>query len=328
MEKISQKRIYTEISISRGIGIISVVLFHSIATGIPIIQSLQKICDSFQMPLFFFLSGFVSIEILKVSNMSSYIYFIKKKAKRLIIPYFVLGILVFIPKLILNNYATVKIIPTRFLVDLIVFGKNPITFLWFLYVLFMIFIIYSYLIKKNINLTLLLNFVLYCFISIVNISIPIFCMSSVIYFANYFTLGLICRLKYDELVKKISSIKLLTLMVCSFIILFVCLELSSNIFIIRIIEGLSGIVATLSISNLIINTKVGKVMNTIGIYSYDIYLLSWFGQNIPRILLGQILGMNTVIIFVSMLIGGLIVGIISKYILRKIPLINKYILGN
>lgn len=322
------KKKYTEISIARGIGIIAVVLFHSIATEIPIICYIQKICDSFQMPLFFFLSGFVALGILNITNMECYVNFIKKKAKRLILPYFILGISLFIPKLLLNNYAVIKVIPNKYIQDLVVYGNNPITFLWFLYVLFIIFVIYSYLIKKNIKLTLIINFALYSFLALTNLNITILRIGQVVYFANYFILGFACRLKYDEIIIKLKNKQIVTIMVCSIVMLLVFLELNYSIYIFSFVKGMLGIVAIISISNLILKTTAGKILDIIGAYSYDIYLLSWFGQNVPRIVLGQILGLNTGIIFISMLVGGLSVGIVSKYILRKIPLFNKYVLGN
>ena len=70
-------------------------------------------------------------------------------------------------------------------------------------------------------------------------------------------------------------------------------------------------------------------MVDIGNYSYDIYLLSWFGQNIVRIL-AQIVGisLNSWIVFVGMFVGGISVMFISKYIFRKNRITNNYILGN
>ena len=62
-----KKNRYTEIDIARGIGILLVVLGHSIKqTGVSAtwIRILTYIIYSFHMPLFFCLSGFVSAKIL------------------------------------------------------------------------------------------------------------------------------------------------------------------------------------------------------------------------------------------------------------------------
>ena len=62
---------YTEVDIARGIGILFVVLGHSIKqTGVQAgwIRILTYIIYSFHMPLFFCLSGFVSARLLRMNR--------------------------------------------------------------------------------------------------------------------------------------------------------------------------------------------------------------------------------------------------------------------
>lgn len=325
---IIKKKRYKEIDIARGIGAIAVVFFHSSSNGLPLIPYLQKILDGFQMPLFFFLSGFVSLKIFRIDSIQSYKIFIRAKAHRLITPYFILGMLVFLPKLVMNQYAKTKLMPSRFLSDLFLRGINPIVLLWFIYVLFLIFVIYTWFIKKNIKLTLILNFILYFLMKATGVSISILNLSSVIYFANYFVLGLMIRSYYDNIPNNTNKNKLILFALSGLIILLLGLQFSSQHFLMESIKGLGGIIFILSLSTLIKNNEIGSSLAKIGNYSYDIYLLAWFGQVAARIIVGQILGLPEVFVFISMLLGGLIVGVISKYTLRKIDLTNKYILGN
>lgn len=79
-------------------GIIFVVMGHSGFTNEIIserLSGLQKWIYSFHMPLFFFISGYLfSLTNKSLSNIQSG-QFIKKKLKRLMIPYFVLGTIIF-----------------------------------------------------------------------------------------------------------------------------------------------------------------------------------------------------------------------------------------
>ena len=74
------KKYYNEITIAKGIGILLVVLGHALKqTGVSNVpgNALISIIYSFHMPLFFVLSGFVSVKILQYSKMTEYINYIK-----------------------------------------------------------------------------------------------------------------------------------------------------------------------------------------------------------------------------------------------------------
>lgn len=102
------KKYYNEITIAKGIGILLVVLGHALKqTGVSNVpgNALISIIYSFHMPLFFVLSGFVSVKILQYSKMTEYINYIKSRAARLLIPYFVMGILYMPLKYFMNRFA-------------------------------------------------------------------------------------------------------------------------------------------------------------------------------------------------------------------------------
>lgn len=323
-----EKEYYNEINISRAIGIIMVVMFHSIGPNSALLEYIKNIFNTIQMPLFFFISGFVAYKIKSISTKNDYLKFINKKFKRLAIPYLILGIILFLPKLILNKYAVVKLNPNLFFSDLILFGNNPITFLWFLYVLFMIFVIYTVPLRKNMILTLLINLILYLVLRINGINISLFVLSKIIYYANYFMVGFVIYDSYAYIKDKIVSKNVIVVLLSTlYIIIITGMNISSII--INLITPIVGILSVISISLLLENTKVGNVLEYVGSYSYDIYLLSWFGQNIFRIAC-QIIGIDlyTWYAFVGMFICGISIIFVSKFILRKQKYINKYILGN
>lgn len=322
------KLYYKEINIARGIGIMMVVLFHSIGPNTELISYIKNICNIVQMPLFFFISGFVAFRISKIHSSKEYLNLIKSKLKRLIIPYVFLGLLMFIPKLLLNSFAVIKLDPSTFIYDLLVLGNNPITFLWFLYVLFMIFVVYTMMIKKNAKITLILNLFVYIALSTSNINIYIFRISTLIYYANYFILGFIAFNYYNSIKDKVSQYIGMVSILSTFYILIAPTIVGGNIFV-NILNAIIGIIGVISISIILSKIEIGNLFEYIGKYSYDIYLLSWFGQNIIRVG-AQIIGinLNTWIVFICMFIGGMSVIFVSKCIFRNNKYTNKYVLGN
>ena len=131
-----KKNRYTEIDIARGIGIFFVVLGHSIKqTQIQAawIRILTYIIYSFHMPLFFCLSGFVSAKILRMHKHER-IQYVSSRARRLLIPYFTIG-LIYIPVKLKLSEAAVKPFAVSDIWKLLI-GQNPDVSLWFLYILF------------------------------------------------------------------------------------------------------------------------------------------------------------------------------------------------
>ncbi len=132
------------LDIAKGIGIILVVIGHCIPdaaspAGIPVpaMKVLHDVIYSFHMPLFFFISGFLISR--KVGSIQSKKTLITKKIKRLLIPYFFVGLCYAPLKLLLSQFANK---PYDFNnLWKIFLGVNPDGELWFLYALFMISLI-------------------------------------------------------------------------------------------------------------------------------------------------------------------------------------------
>lgn len=141
----------------RAIAIISVVLGHSIilynpqwnifetTVECPFLQKLYQFIACYQLALFVLLSGYLFFSsCLKEIPFSS---FTTNKAKRLLLPYFTVGLLYMIPiKMILNipTYADIGVVTIlkRFFLGI----DNG--HLWFLYSLFLIFL-FLYPLNKN-----------------------------------------------------------------------------------------------------------------------------------------------------------------------------------
>lgn len=89
------------IAAARFIGILLVVFGHSFPFGVyvpPILWKLQAFLYTFHMPLFLFLSGY----LLAYNTRPAGVY-IRRRASRLLVPYFVLSVLAFVPKMLVQS---------------------------------------------------------------------------------------------------------------------------------------------------------------------------------------------------------------------------------
>lgn len=183
MKKILNK----EICFLQTIGIILVVLGHS-GKHIPY---LSKWIYSFHMPLFMFISGY-----LFNYNIGGYKAFFIKKTKRLLIPYFVISTVAYIPKYLLGHFA-IRPVAFSFKEYLNIFlypENNPIIFFWFLPTLFFIMLIFLILLRwlksKNVFYILLTGGFILAVISKKYTHIKLFAISIVLYYFIFFIFGI------------------------------------------------------------------------------------------------------------------------------------------
>ena len=148
----------------RFIAIMAVVFGHSIILYDPcwnlyktvnrsvFLEIIKHLINTFQMPLFFSISGFCfcySLYKLKVNDYHEVIVGIIKKAKHLLVPFFVIAVFWMIPIRILCSYSDWSFSKIFVILKKVALGFDC-GHLWFLPSLFMIFLI-SYLIIPNIN---------------------------------------------------------------------------------------------------------------------------------------------------------------------------------
>lgn len=126
------------IDILRGILVICVVLGHAIqqyAGGLgPFWAETNRIIYSFHMPAFVFVSGLCALRLSELSGTSEKMDYIRSRAVRLLVPYFVWGGLYFVMR-----YFAADIARIHYRMDfvwLFFFGYNPDGAMWFLWALF------------------------------------------------------------------------------------------------------------------------------------------------------------------------------------------------
>lgn len=326
------KKRYDGIDIAKGIAIILVVFVHSLPNvdadkpnfnNNYMIEYLYNFSFLFFMPLFFFVSGFLSTKIFTFDREQSILY-IKNKFKKLMIPYFMVSIMGCIVKISLSSFALRSVSLTDMvLATLFSPWEGSIKLLWFIYTLFIISVI-SVLLRK-VSLEYLLA--IFTITSILPVDYGKFInIDGVLQYIVYYYLGMYF-FRYYEKYKEYRFkhiISVVTLIVLILINNINVVENYKSLFL--FVSSLIGIICFLGISMLIENTKTGKILQTLGKHSLDIYLFSWFFQSFFRILLFQILNMNYNITFLFMFIGGFLPLILTQFI-RKNLFLSKVLLG-
>ena len=311
------KKYYNEITIAKGIGILLVVLGHALKqTGVSNVprNALISIIYSFHMPLFFVLSGFVSVKILQYSKMTEYINYIKSRATRLLIPYFVMGILYMPLKYFMSRFA---INPYDFSQSWkLILGDNPNTTMWFLYTLFWVSVIALILLRRSVLLPMLIiSAILSCTAFIFNWSFRI--PKYLFFFRDHYE-------KFIEIRKNklIFILVAITFIICN----IVNYQMGRGEF----ITSVSGTILCMWFSLWLVekNVKSYGVLKSLGDASMDIYILSDPVQTVSRLALWNILHMPNVLVIMLCFVSGTGISFIAaKYILRRFKVFRILLFG-
>lgn len=338
----SNKKYYEELNIFRGFVIIWVVIGHSFIGDDTFFGHLTTYAYTFHMSSFFILSGVLfAPKIKKIYNYKDGISVIFGRFKRLIIPYLFFSLVSYILKIFFNDYAYNEQSYGWNIVHDVVFGvNNPNGGIWFLHNLF-ILSLFAVLLKFIPSIILfLLSSALYAVNFFVSIDSD---FSSLIGSAPFFFFGIFISSYYDKISQYISSLmesqkKKLVYSSCVALAL-----LSYAVFSVYVDYSLIKITPAFKLIPCIVNIlfwyvlsvcltsteKLKKPFNFIGNYGMDIYMIGYYVQVPIRVVLGSMLGLPYIIYGMCMLIFGLVLPIpISKYIVRKIPLLKMLVLGD
>ena len=301
----NEKIILQELDYLKIIGILLVVIGHctSIYTGgwvftspvnSPIYGLIASYVYTFHVPMLVFVSGsiyyYCRVNTGKYGSLKSLII---NKFKRLILPFLFIGILYSIPiKYIIgmiegNIFSNIKSF---------ILGLNT-GHLWYLLMLFDIFIIF-YLYEKfilNKKYSIILNLILF---SILYISsgffTNIFQINRAIQYSIFFYLGYEFFRNKDKLTLKLEKFKPKNILIIipiltaiSLVLILVSKMKLSNIMLSKLFSLINVVIAIVCITicylivylinnrmkNIIIKDKIDKLINVIGKYSFNIYLL-------------------------------------------------------
>ena len=286
------------------------------------------------MPLFMFISGYLFyLSLTKngktIKDLNIKIG-IKKKFQRLLIPYFVISSLAFLPKFILNKYA---VRPVAFDLKCFINGflyptENPIIFFWFLPTLFIIMILVMIILRKlrDINVMLLIVTLVIGIISRFYIHVSILNISGCLNYLFFFVLGMYVKKNYYLILKSFQKRNMRYVITSVLFLILTILDIYTYNF----VDSFSGVVksvyyyfvGTVGISfsfclayfyELNDYNFFKKLYGT----SYSIYLLSWFPQVFIRILWFQILKYNSLVGTILSFICGVLIPVIVNKIVKK-----------
>lgn len=285
-------RKYRELDIAKGIAIIAVVLGHAFPDadyGISnfTANTIHTFVYGFHMPVFFFIAGLLSAK----HSGDKPLNYIKKRAAKLLIPYFLLSIVGLVLKQVFASEAnhTYELYSSW----KILLGQSPMGGMWYLWTLFLMSVVFIFLvkfIKKDWQIVLIGMLLFY-----IGFYRTIPFMNNFANFVAYFMLGVACKDFYDqarELDQKVIA--------CATIPTYwMCIKLYAP----ELVQGMVGIVMILSVSSLI----KSSYLEDMGRKSYAIYLMSYFIAIPIRVICYQRLALNYWLVVVLMFTLGLFI---------------------
>lgn len=318
-------------------GIVLVVLGHS-GFEETIIQDklhfLHSWIYSFHMPLFFLISGFLysltNADFLKTPTLQ----FIKKKTIRLLVPYLVLGVILFAIKFAFSglSHANRSFSVTAFFAMFVNTGypSSTMGYLWYVFTLFVIFLLVSILALLRINLkdtriSLLLALGFWCLSYSCHVT-GWANLSSVCRYIPYFLLGIAFEGKYEKIMQSISRgggyIMLIITVLSSVILTVVKIPLPQ--YVLEPVRALIGVIMSVLLATSLLRSEwIDNNILPLGRYTYSIYLLSWFGQYAIKILVVNVLNLHWGLVVALMFVFGLLIPITICKIVEASQLLNK-----
>ena len=318
------------IDYAKGIAILLVAIGHAFpdASALGGVQNeylrmFRDVIYQFHMPLLFFISGMLTGKVLRLETVTDRYGYVKDRAKRLLLPYISVAV-VYLPfKVVLSSFANQPYDITG--LWKIILGENPDGGLWFLYALFLIQSTMCFFVsKKNLAVSL--------FVSVV-IAFLIVWMDTKWYWVDdafFYMCFVIAGLWYAKSSLFNKPINLLYIMV--FLALFI---VSLTVFLMtkspycKLSSGFLGSLLVIGISKMIVTgNAISGVLKSLGQYTMDIYIFHGILMVVARILFYSIFGWNYYLCCAIMLMVGLIMPfVISKYLVRPVPLFRKLFLG-
>jgi len=304
------------LDVAKGIGILLVIIGHCIPdastpSGIsePIFAAMFKVIYSFHMPLFFFISGFLT------RPMNNRRELLKKRAQRLLVPYFFVG-LTYLPfKMLLSNFANAPY-------DLgnlwkIFFGVNPDGELWFLYAMFLAAAVMIFF-GNRVNF---LGLSVAAFLAVIDLQTNLFPVTF-FRFGFFFVLGIYMRSEFPAFMEKISVTSIIIAAV-----IFAAGNFYLNLFT-NFLTALMGILIVLWVSQKLSEGNfLGEKLALLGIFSMDLYILSDVVKIPFRIIFWNYLGMYTAAFIICVVCAVGISFLLSKYFIRRNEILRTLVLG-
>ena len=320
-------------------GILLVLLGHS-GFEEPIIQEklhyLHGWIYSFHMPLFFMISGYLFSLTNRDFTEINANKFLQKKAVRLLVPYVVLGIVLYFAKYIFSelSHATRDFSVTTFFKMFISPGCDGSTmgYLWYVFTLFAIFVVVVVLNKLRVDMkntawcivVMAIFWIMWTFLpnvkwlnwSSVCRDLPFFICGILLYKFEYHVYTIINTCKGGGSSLLVSIALSVWLQFVDFSMIGYCIS--------YIIKALIGLVMSIQLCLLFLKSRwIKKCILPMSKYTYSIYLLSWFGHYAAKILLVNVLNAHYIVVVLGMFVTGWLFPLMVCQIVDKVSWLDK-----
>jgi len=318
-EEMSNSKYIREMQVTRGLGILLVTLGHSEPIE-KVFPAVFSFIYSFHMPLFFFLSGFFATKLFHINSLKDYINKISRSTFRFIVPYLVISISYGIIKYYIPHMVKRPFLWEDFFYVIIVNPlRNPALFLWFLYLLIIMRIITP--IIPRINRWLLFG-VLIIF-QFYPIDYSLFAIGWFLNYVIYYFLGMQAAFFKDDFFLIMRKKVFMFLMLCVFLISYIFL-INLKYPILRFITASSGSLFVVSLSFCYYKYLPKNILEKLGYYSLQIYLLQFFFIFPLEYLLRKISVPGELIILGTFCVGLVCPLFISMYIFPKSKILSLF----
>lgn len=241
------------------------------------------------------------------------------------VPYFFVGICYIPIKLLMADYVT-KRVDIRYIVLGFLGGDNPNSQLWTLYVLFLDAFFLCVMSNAG-KFSSCIAFLLSLIMAISSVFVNNAFLRNFMFETLFYILGALFRKNLPVASGKIHFDNHQPLIIIGglLIALNMCMNIDGkNIF--KILTAILGIMVVYGAAHIL---EKNKLLKELGRYSMDIYIMANIFQVSVRVVLLNKLGVNGYLCFLISFVAGIIFPVvISKNIVRKIPMTNKFVLGN
>ena len=296
------------------------ILYHPIQMGsmYPWCHTLAQFIISFNMPMFFIISGYL---FSKTRKSTRELY--KRKTVRIFVPYiFTMVILVcvklVIPASMTYNHASQDGIRSL-IINVLLYGGDR----WFVYTLYIIFLLLipvrSYLINKKLDVVLMLVLIGVYFLDFMP---NIFALQKVFHYMVFFVAGYALNEYYLGI--KQMALKYWWIIYAGFIVVHIVLieTLSMMPFIFRFVLPFNGSLAVMTIAfqleKVIDNSKIAQYIEYCGKYSLQFYLFTFCYPLIRWGIVSLLQITNPFVILISVFVLQLITSTIIIEVTRRI----------
>ncbi|MCI8638468.1 MAG: acyltransferase family protein [Coprococcus sp.] len=291
----------------KAFAIICVVIGHACErtmTGINtqsfLIRYLDFFVNSFHMPLFFMVSGYIYKNAKEAGKDAQFLPYLKKKAIDLLFPYTWFAIAIWIGKSVFSDYVVRKV-ETASLFEMFI---EPVAFMWFIYLLFFISIfiwVLEKVLKDNsiIILIILIPMTMtWIWFKSGNVLIDRFLFYSLFYYIG------VCIYKFQWLLRKwiIAAVAFIL-----YVILFIPYCNNPDIYAYKIMENLTGAFFFFFLLHGIIEyfSLGNQALLYIGKNTMYIYIMHPVLMNAFRMFYIKINFHNTIIWLMSLILCGI-----------------------